>query len=305
LSTVAQPAVVPAASLRRVRPSFPGAVRSELLKIGRQRLTWVLVAGIVVLCAIVLATFLAADTIRQSLASSPTSFYFSYLTAMQDVFDTAAGVFLLIVGSRLVSMEYGNGTIRVVLARGTSRLGLLAAQYTALAIVALLLLAGFVIVTAGFLYAAVVAWRGSFGPISSLPSVAWTDTWRALAVALVSMAVCILLGTAAAVVGRSVAFGVGVAMAFFPADNFGTIVMSLLTRLTNQDFWANLTQYLLGPTLNNLPAVLQPDHRVRAAFASPLVQGLDATHHWVVIGVYSLVFLATAVVLTWRRDVLH
>jgi ABC-2 type transport system permease protein len=298
-------AVLAAATSNRARPSFPGAVRSELLKIGRQWLTWALLAGFAVITAIVLVATVASSTPKATLAANPALFYFDYLAGVQQVFTTCSGVLLLIVGARLVSMEYDNGTIRLVLARGTSRLGLLAAQYTALAIVGALLLAGFALVSAAFLLVVVTAWHGDFSPIASLPAVAWADTWWNVLVAVISMAVCILLGTAAAVVGRSVAFGVGVAVAFFPADNFAVIVMALMTRITHQDVWVGATQYFLGPILNQLPASLQTDHPVDAAFVTPFVQGIDATHCWVVIGVYSAVFLAASVVLTWRRDVLH
>jgi ABC-type transport system involved in multi-copper enzyme maturation permease subunit len=293
------------ASLRPARPSFPGAVRSELLKVGRSWLTWWILVGFAAITVVALIAIVASGAPRDTFAADPTTFYFAYLSGVLQVFTIGSGVFLLIVGSRLVSMEYGNGTIRLVLARGTSRLGLLAAQYTALAIAAVLMLAGFAVVAAAFLAAIALAWHGSLSPITSLPAVAWTDTWLNVLVAVVSMAVCILLGTAAAVVGRSVAFGVGVAVGYFPADNFAVIVMALLTRITHQDVWVNATQYLLGPILNQLPASLQTDHRVRSAFFTPFVQGIDATHCWVVIGVYSAVFLAAAVVLTWRRDVLH
>jgi ABC-2 type transport system permease protein len=298
-------AALTAVALRPARPSFPGAVRSELLKIGRQWLTWALLAGFVAVTALVLVAVVASGSPRSTLASDPTLFYFTYLSATQQVFTTCSGVLLLIVGSRLVAMEYGSGTIRLVLARGTSRLGLLAAQYTALAITGVLLLAGFAAVAAGSLFVIVTAWHGDLSPITSLPEVAWADTWRNVLVAGVSMAVCIVLATAAAVVGRSVAFGVGVAVGFFPADNFAVVVMALLTRITRQDAWINATQYFLGPILNQLPASLQTDHRVNAAFFTPFVQGIDATHCWAVIGAYSAAFLAAAVALTWRRDVLH
>ena len=298
-------AALPVAVLRPARPSFPGAVRSELLKIGRQWLTWWLVTGFAAITAIALVAIVASGAPRDTFNASPRTFYLAYLSGVLQVFTIGSGVFLLIVGSRLVSMEYGNGTIRMVLARGTSRLGLLAAQYAALAIAGALLLAGFAVVATASLLAISTAWHGSISPITSLPAAAWTDTWLNVLVAGVSMVVCILLGTAAAVVGRSVAFGVGVAVGYFPADNFAVIVMALLTRITHQDVWVNATQYFLGPILNYLPAALQADHRVRAAFFTPLVQGIDATHCWVVIGVYSFVFLAAAVALTWRRDVLH
>lgn len=306
MTAVAEPAaaVLRARALSRAHPSFVGAVRSELLKIRRQALTWVVLAGFGAVCAITLGSVISSDQVRKLLARDPRSFYFNYLQGILTLFTTMSGVFLLIVSSRLVSLEYGSGTIRMVLARGTGRLQLLGAQLVALALSGLLVLAGFIAVCAGTLYAIVVAWQGSFAPITSLPQVAWTDTWINLLVALVSMAVCILLGAAAAVVGRSMAFGVGAALAFFPADNFGTVVMSLVNRLTNQDAWRQVTRYFLGPTLNQLAASLQTDHVVGAAFATPLVK-VDATHCWTVIGVYSFVFLAASVVLTWRRDVLH
>ena len=286
------------------RPSFPGAVRSELLKIRTQALTWLLVAVFAILCAVVIVLLVTGDSGRKLLLQNPTSFYFRYLEAVLGLYTFGSGVFLLILTSRLVSMEYGTGTVRIVLARGTGRLSLLAAQLTAMAISGLMLLAGFLVMSATALYLIVVAWKGSFSPITSLPAAAWTDTWLNVMVALVSMAVCILLGTAAAVIGRSVAFGLGAALSFFPADNFGTIVMLLLSRLTHQDFWRQVTQYLLGPVLNQLPVALQTDHRSSATFASPLVP-VDATHCWVVIGAYSFVFLIVAIVLTWRRDVVH
>lgn len=297
-------AVLPAVALRPARPTFPGAVRSELLKIGRTWLTWALVAGFAVITAIALVAIVASGAPRDAFKASPTTFYFAYLSGVLDLFTIGSGVFLLMTGSRLVSMEYGSGTIRLVLARGTSRLGLLAAQYTALAITGVLLLAGFAVVAVAFLLAVAAAWHGDLSPIASLPAAAWTDTWLSVLAAGVSMAVCILLATAAAVVGRSVAFGVGVAVGFFPADNFAVIVMALLSRITHQDVWLKATQFFLGPVLNQLPGALETDHRARAVFFTPLVQ-VDAAHCWAVIGVFSAVFLAASVVLTWRRDVLH
>jgi len=298
-------AVLPAVALRRARPSFPGAVRSELLKMGRTWVTWALLAAIAVVSAIALVSIAASGSPKAALVASPLRFYLTYLSGVEQLAAICSGAFLLIVGSRLVSMEYGNGTIRLVLARGTSRLGLLAAQYAALAIAGLLLLAGFAVVSAAFLFAIVTVWHGDVSPITSLPATAWADTWRSVLAAGVSMGVCILLGTAASVVGRSVAFGMGVAIGFFPADNFAVIVMVLLNRITHQDGLLQATGYFLGPILNQLPGSLQTDHQVPAALIIPFARGIDATHCWAVIGAYSFVFLAAAVLLTWRRDVLH
>jgi ABC-2 type transport system permease protein len=303
MSAVATPLAAAGPSSRQ-RPSFLGAVRAELLKIRSQRLTWALL-GPALLGTLALPVLVGtSEQARQNLAAHPELVYFQYLSAAGGYFDTASGIFLLLVGAWLVGMEYGSGTIRVVLGRGTGRLQLLAAQYAALAVCGLLLLAGFAAVAAVGLYAVMIAWHGSFSPIASLPAVAWRDTWLAVLAALASMAVCILLAAAAGAVGRSLAVAVGLAVAFFPTDNFGVVVMGLLERVTNQDLWPQLTQWFLGPTLNQLPAALQTDHDVGSAFAQPLVP-VDATHAWVVIGAYALALAAVAVLLTWRRDVLE
>jgi ABC-type transport system involved in multi-copper enzyme maturation permease subunit len=296
MSTAAATLFIP-----RRSPSFTGAVRSELLKIRRQALTWVLVALTGVAAVVALVSVVTSPDSKSNLLSHPQVFYFAYLNGCLNLFETAGGIFVLVVAARLIGMEYSGGTVRIVLARGTARLQLLLAQMVALAVSAVLLLAGFVVVAGAFLLIAVSAWQGS---LASLPSAAMTDTGISLMLALVSMAVCILLGAAAAAVGRSLPFAIGVALAFFPADNFGTIVMSLFQRVTHQDLWPKLTQWFLGPSLNQLPVAMQTDHQAAAYFATPLVK-VDATHLWVVIGAWSLLFLLAAIVLTWRRDVLE
>lgn len=296
-------AAAPARFTPRPGPSFAGAVRSELLKLRRQALTWVFVALTGAAAVLELVTVLTDAVAKPQLETRPQIFYASYLGGTLNLFDTAAGVFLLVAAARLVGMEYGGGTIRVVLARGTARLQLLLAQLAALALAGVLLLIGFAILAAAILIVVVQAWHGSLAPLTSLPSQAVADTGSALVVALTSMASCILIGAAAAAVGRSLAFAVAAAMSFFPADNFGTIVMSLLQRTTGQEVWPRLTQWFLGPSLNQLSSLLT-GRRLSVAYVTPLVP-VDAAHVWGVVGVWALVFLAAAVVLTWRRDVLE
>ena len=104
--------------------------------------------------------------------------------------------------------------------------------------------------------------------------------------------------------GRSVAFGVAVGLALFPADNFVAVVLRLLSALTGWHAWLDASAYLLGPSLNVLPALMETDHRARPAFATPLVH-VDATHAWLVVGAWALAMAAASVVLTRRRDVLE
>jgi ABC-2 type transport system permease protein len=189
----------------------------------------------------------------------------------------------------------------VLLGRGTGRLQLLSAKLLALTLTGLTLLLVYLVAASTYLFVAVVMLEGNFARIANLPN-AWHDLGLNIVIALVSIGINILIGTTAAVLGRSLAFGLGAALAFFPADNFGTIVMDLLNRLTNQHIWQDVTAYFLGPNLNVLQPLLV--HGERAAFAQPSVD-VDATHAFVVTAVYAAVFLAVSIILTRRRDVLQ
>jgi hypothetical protein len=201
-------------------------------------------------------------------------------------------------------MEYSTGMVRVLLGRGAGRLRLLLAKLTVLALLGVVLLAGFLALVSAAVALVVIAWTGSTAALATVPRAAWTDLGIDALIALASMAVCVLVGAAAAVTGRSLAFGIPVALALFPADNFAIVVLGLLRALTGQQLWLDASAYLLGPSLNVLPVVMETDHRARAAFAGPLVH-VDAAHAWLVVGAWTAALAAVAVTLTWRRDVLE
>jgi ABC-type transport system involved in multi-copper enzyme maturation permease subunit len=305
LNAVAETAAVRTeVPLPEPHPSFVGAVRGEILKLSRQGWIWAMLGLALVFYLIINASLFQAGNFKQNFEGNPSQFVFNLYDIYLTLFDTGSGIFLLLVSARLVGMEYSAGTIRVLLARGAGRLRLLFAKLAALALVGLLLLAGFLALTAGAVYVIVVGWEGSFNKISSLPGHVWTDLSIVVLVSLVSMAMSILIGVTAAVVGRSLAFGIGAALVFYPADSFLTVIMQLLHGLTNQHVFLDLTAYLLGPNLENLPVLLETDHRARAAFTVPLVH-VDATHTWMVISAWALAFVVVSVGLTWRRDVLQ
>jgi len=288
-------------SARELKPRFFGAVRGEILKLARMRGTWVMVGLAVLLFLVVLGAFASEPNARASLHDNPHAWFVLRLNVFTTIFNAGAGIFLLIASARLVAMEYSAGTIRVLLGRGTGRLQLLTAELLTLVLTGLALLVVYFAAATVYVYATVVAWEGSFSPIAN-QALAWHDLGLNVVLALLSIGINILLGTTAAVVGRSLAFGLGAALGFFPADNFGTLIMSLVNRLTNQDIWKDVTAYLLGPNLNALQPLLLPGQR--AAFAEPLIK-VDTTHALVVIGIYAAVFLVTSAFLTARRDVLQ
>jgi ABC-type transport system involved in multi-copper enzyme maturation permease subunit len=280
-------------------------VRGEALKVSRQLSFWLMLAGSVVLLAIITLAISSASNIQDQLKTNPTAFAYGARDVFGTVFQIGSGIFLLIVGSRLFAMEYSAGTIRIIYARGTGRLSLLLAKMFILAAIGVVLLAGYSVIAAGTLALLVNAWSGSIAPLQNLPSQFWQDLEMWALVQGMSMGVVILMAAAAAGIGRSLAFAMAASLAFFPVDNFTVILEALGSRITKQDHpWLNISQYQLGPNLNTVLNLIEPGHHARAAFATPLLP-VDATHALLVIGIFALGFAVIAVVRTVRPDVLE
>jgi len=203
----------------------------------------------------------------------------------------AAGVVVLAVSAQLVAGEYQQGTIRVLLARGVGRLTLLAAKLAAVAIVALPVLA--VLAMAGPV-AVALQLGGQPAPVE------WREVWPAALTVALSAATGTIIGVAAGAVGRSMTFAMAVAAGFFPIDNALGTVLPILQNATQERIWADLTTYLLGPTLNHLPSVLMGRH---AGELVPPALPVDAVHALLVIGGYVVVLLTVALVTFRIRDV--
>jgi ABC-type transport system involved in multi-copper enzyme maturation permease subunit len=287
------------------RPSFFGAVRGEALKISRQLSFWLMLAGSVVLLAIITLAISSASNIQDQLKTNPTAFAYGARDVFGTVFQIGSGIFLLIVGSRLFAMEYSSGTIRIIYARGTGRLRLLLAKMLTLAVIGIALLVGYSVIAGGTLALLVNAWSGSLAPLQNLPAEFWQDLGMWALVQGMSIGIVILLAAAASGIGRSLAFAMAASLAFFPVDNFTVILEALGSRITKQDHpWLNISQYQLGPNLNTVLNLIEPGHHARAAFATPLLP-VDATHALVVIGSFAIAFAVIAVVRTVRPDVLE
>jgi len=205
----------------------------------------------------------------------------------------ATGVVMLAVSARLAAVEYQEGTIRVVLARGVGRLRLLLAKLATMGVVALPLLAAAAI--GGAVVVTLRLWQQP-------APVIWGDVWLAALTVALSAGVCGLLGAAAGAVGRSMTFAMAVAAGFFPLDNMLGYLLPILQNATQERVWGDLTTYLLGPTLNHLPSVLMGR---RAGELIPPQLPVDAVHSVLVIAGYCVALVAAAALLTWRRDVVE
>ena len=288
-----------------MRPRFLGTVRGEALKISRQLSFWLMLAGSVVLLAVITLAITSTSSIQDQLKTDPTAWAYAARDIFGTIFQIGSGIFLLIVGSRLFAMEYSSGTIRIIYARGTGRLSLLLAKMLTLAVIGILLLAGYLVVAGGIIALLVNAWTGSLAPLQHLPNEFWQDLGMWAVVQGMSIGIVILMAAAAAGIGRSLAFAMAASLAFFPVDNFSVILESLGARITKQDHpWLNFSQYQLGPNLNTVLNLIEPGHHARGAFATPLVP-VDATHALVVIGAFAVGFAAIAVVRAVLPDVLE
>ena len=287
------------------RPSFSGAVRGEAIKVSRQLSFWLMLAAGLVLLGISVVGINTIGNLPETARTHPSVFLRQMLDVYGTIFQVGSGIVLLITGSRLIAMEYSSGTVRIAYARGVGRLQLLLAKMVMLAIIGVGLLVGYVLIVGSIVAALYATWTGGLAGLDNLDAGLKQDFGYWLLVQGISMGVVILLAAAAAGLGRSLAFAMAASLAFFPVDNFLVGIMALTARATGHDSpWRNITEYLLGPNLNILLNVIEPDHLGRFAFAPPL-NLVDGRHALLVIGAWALLFAVIAIGRAVRPDVLE
>jgi ABC-type transport system involved in multi-copper enzyme maturation permease subunit len=287
------------------RPSFFGAVRGEAIKVSRQLSFWLILAGGLVLLGVTVVAIGTVGNLPELAKSDPSAYVRQLLDVYGTIFQIGSGIVLLIIGSRLIAMEYSSGTIRIAYARGVGRLQLLLAKLVLLALIGIGLLVGYLIVVAGIVVGLYASYRGGLTGLDTLNAGLRQDFGYWLLVQGISMGVVILLAAAAAGLGRSLAFAMAASLGFFPVDNFLVGIMALTARATKHDSpWTNITEYLLGPNLNVVLNLIEPDHLARGAFAPPL-NPIDGHHALLVIGAWAAVFAVIAIGRAVRPDVLE
>lgn len=286
-----------------MRATTPSLIRGELRKISRDRGSQWLTA-LAVFLVVLAGVGSAGDTgITQLADQRPQEFLLRVADILRTAVTTGLGVLVLVSSSRLVAMEYQRGTIRVLLARGVGRVQLLMAKAAALFIAGVAVLA--LLAALGIVMACVVTLKqtGGMHPLTVLDTAGWRPLGVDAVVALLSLVVCVVLGTAAGST-RSMAVAVAAAVGFFPVDNGLVPFMSVLSDASGKRIWNDLTAYLLGPTLNHMPSLLSGRPVDTETLAPPAVP-TSVAHGLVVVAVYCAVLVAFAVLPTWRRDVLE
>lgn len=315
---------IPLAPAERVRaveqaasPRFGGVLRGEVFKITRLRLVWAMTVLLACLMVGPYLIYLTRQDYPNVVRADPlTAIYLIAEAGLAEV-RVFGGVYMLILAALVVGMEYQQGTVRILLGRGVGRLQLLSAKILALAITGLALLAGGIVLDGVLTSLYVTAVTGRLNVLQAVTPRFWSDMWLyALSVAI-SLGVTLLLGVAVTVVGRSLAFGIGVGLGWFAADNLGVFMLYLVSEFTRSDFWLKVSAYLLGPTLNVLPALIVPNRlltvhsekgvetitKTAATVGFKPLVPVTSTHAlWLALA-YAVVFAVVAFVLTWRRDV--
>jgi len=287
------------------RPSFFGAVRAEAIKVSRQLSFWLMLVAGFVLVGITVAAFSTIGNLPDTARTDPSGFARQMFDVYGTIFQIGSGIVLLIVGSRLIAMEYSSGTVRIAYARGIGRLQLLLAKMVLLAIIGVGLLVGWLLVVGSIVAALYANWTGGLAGLDKLDTGLQQDFGYWLLAQGISMGVVILLAAAMAGLGRSLAFAMAASLAFFPVDNFLVGIMALTARATRHDSpWRNITEYLLGPNLNSLVKLIEPDHGSPIAFAPPL-NPIDGHHALLVIGAWAVLFAVIAIGRAVRPDVLE
>ncbi len=317
MSVSIAPAASGASTATAPSASFRGLLRAELRKIRQMRVTRVM-AGFITLIIVGLQIPLAASpTTADQLHSDPLGAFYNVMEGDLSLVRIFSGIFVLILAAHVVGLEYQYGTIRILLGRGVGRLQLLGAKTLALALAGLAVIVWATLIELAFALGMALALANGGQPWSVLGGEFWTDTAVYLLYLLINLAVTLLLGIAASVLGRSLAFGLAVGLSWFAVDNLARTPLSLLYQLTHNDFWLNLSGFLLGPLLNRLPDYIAPPYHVVVqgptgpttvtqtvyGFGMLPLAHVDGTHALLVIGAYALVFAATAIALTRTRDV--
>jgi ABC-type transport system involved in multi-copper enzyme maturation permease subunit len=303
-SVTTNPALAEQATyLHSSKPSFLGLVRGELFKAVRQWTPWI---ALVLLLGLILLPYLLLFTLSglSRLIASPTHDYFYGRAAIGLALLRAfGGIAIVVVTARIIGQEYSLGTIRIVLARGVGRVQLLLAKMTAAVVLAIaLLVIGLVeILLVVALQVQIIS--GSLNALTSLPASVWHDLGLYLLSITLSMAATILMATAISVLFRSLAGGLSGSLVWFPTDNALTLMLLLMTRLTGSTFWLNITAYLLGPNLNIMAGKLANQDGSVWNFGFGPEVSVDSNHVLLTTLIYAVIFLAVALILTWKRDV--
>jgi ABC-2 type transport system permease protein len=299
------------------RPSFASMLRAELFKISRQRGIWIsaiIIAAVFALFSLEYYFILRALSDRLASASEvlPGTVPYSVMTGLLDSVRGFVGIFATLVTVFAIALEYQQGTIRVLLARGVGRLRLLGTKLLASLIVSLgmlVVLLVLALVMGNFDIAAGLGGQ-SLGAATQLPDFFWSDTLGYIGTVAISVAATVLFAGMFSVLGRSMAFGLSFALAYFPVESIVGNILRAIGVANNDPTWTNIPNYFFGTALTNMPLEWLPNRNLSIfQLLNRAVQGIsgsiDGTQVLTVTVIYVVAFAALTGYLMQKRDVLQ
>lgn len=273
------------------------SVRAELYKLVRHPLLWLLTIGAALLVGLgVLAV--STDPIQPTVAQG-----FSRMLDFEGLLmQLAVGAVMLVTAAWSTSIEFSQGTVRVLAGRGQTMLTQYASKVLSLIIVGLV-----ISIVAGVLLTA-VSYRmlaSQFGSVAlaALPGWCWKNFEIASGIQLVSLFTVILLGSFAGVVLRSGVLGMIIALGWFPLENLVVLFTQLLMVKSSNLQVLRVTSYLLGPNLNHLHNVWESHRAPVIIFSEPDSLFSGPWQAALVIAAYDVLLLAFGLGLLVLRDV--
>jgi ABC-type transport system involved in multi-copper enzyme maturation permease subunit len=199
-------------------------------------------------------------------------------------------ILIAILAASAIGIDYGSGTLRSVLTKGTGRWPYLTAKLLTLALIAAL---GLVVTLATVALSSAIAGAlaGAAPASTTVAPRTWADATTALAKAWVSLLPYLTLTMFVTVLARSSAAGMAIGLGYYFLEQ---ILIALLTGLFS--WFQNVADFLL---VRNISALTQG---TGGGFGAPGTLP-DATHAFIVLSVYTLILAAAAFWLFERRDV--
>ena len=204
-----------------------------------------------------------------------------------------APILLMILAGSIVGTEYGLGTLRTVLTRGTGRWTLLSSKLVLLVLIAA---AGLVVVSVVTAVASVFAALippSEEGGLADLGK--WSDLGVTFVKAVYGLAPYIALGSLLAVLTQSSAVSISTSLVYYVVELIATPLLGLNETLEK------LTDFILGSNVNNWMESAFVTVEINESGGLP--EQPDALHAFLVILVYTVVLAAAAFWIFQRRDI--
>ncbi len=230
-----------------------------------------------------------AQAVQQRAAALPMAYGMltptGAITQALSIASGIGGVLVAVLAASTVGVEYGWGTVRTVLVRGTGRWQYLAGKFAVLILVAL---GALVVVAAGAAVSSVIA-RSLVAPPDGVVAPAWSAAAEAIGRAWYGFVPMIALVVFFTVLSTSTATGMAIGIGYTIAE---PLILVLLRQLS--DRFDVAADYLLAANISGWTGGQQLGGGADA---------LSSTHHFVVLLVYTGACVAASVWLLGSRDI--